>query len=219
MMGKGQINLCVRWGATTAVPSSVAQNLETTVQRWFNDWFKALGSYGCFPYADGVTVKVTGYAVKPGEQALLAAVPTSIPVYTETDPDGEPKCPDACSFFVNPNHQFPSCAGGEANHSDYWLWFDDTIPGGGGAAAVGGDWGLRMPVSTFINNFNSASFVIGEHEMGHGFGFQDYYDWTGSTPNGGSIMIVGSTGSQKPTVADQWLLRRTWKEMKSLRGW
>jgi hypothetical protein len=26
------------------------------------------------------------------------------------------------------------------------------------------------------------SNLVIEHEMGHGFGFQDYYDWTGSTP-------------------------------------
>ena len=117
------------------------------------------------------------------------------------------------------DHQFADCKGGDANHSDYWLWFDDNLPGGGGAAAVGGDWGLRMPVKTFLDAFNDASFSICEHEMGHGFGFQDYYDWTGSKPKGGSIMIVGSTNSQPPTAADIWLLRRTWKEMKTLRGW
>jgi hypothetical protein len=220
MLNKGQMNLCVRWGATSAVPASVRMNLESTISRWFNDWFKALGSYGCFPYGSGIKVKVTGWAVKPGQQALLAGVDASIPVYTETDGDGEPKCPDACSSFVHWDHQFTSCPGGDANHSDYWLWFDDTLPGGGGAAAVGGDWGLRMPVSTFVNHFNDTSFLICEHEMGHGFGFQDYYTWTGSTPAGGSLMIVGSTGGkQSPTVGDTWLLRRTWKEMKALRGW
>ncbi|MEY4511506.1 MAG: hypothetical protein RLZZ450_3628 [Pseudomonadota bacterium] len=55
--------------------------------------------------------------------------------------------------------------------------------------------------------------------MGHGFGFQDYYEWTGSKPKSGSLMIVQSSQSQSPTSGDQWLLRRTWKEMKSLRGW
>jgi len=75
-----------------------------------------------------------------------------------------------------------------------------------------------MPVSNFVASMGQSNLVI-EHEMGHGFGFQDYYDWTGSTPAGGSLMIVGSTSSQTPTVADQWLLRRTWKELKTLRGW
>jgi hypothetical protein len=38
-----------------------------SVQKWFNDWFLALGSCGCFPYGSGnITVKVTGWAVKPG---------------------------------------------------------------------------------------------------------------------------------------------------------
>jgi hypothetical protein len=219
MLNKGTLNLCVRWGATTAVPESVRANLAATTERWFNDWFKGLGSYGCFPYGAGIQVKITGWAVKPGKESLLTGVDPAIPVYTETDSDGEPKCPDACSSFVHWDHQFTGCKGGDAAHSDYWLWFDDNLPGGGGAAAVGGDWGLRMPVKTFLDAFNDASFSICEHEMGHGFGFQDYYDWTGSKPKGGSIMIVGSTNSQPPTTADLWLLRRTWKEMKTLRGW
>ena len=220
MLNKGSLNLCVRWGATSAVPATVSMNLTATIERWFNDWFKALGSYGCFPYGNGISVKVTGWAVKPGQKALLSGVDSTIPVYTEVDGDGEPKCPDACSSFVHWDHQFASCPGGAANHSDYWLWFDDDLPGGGGAAAVGGDWGLRMPVKTFLDHFADPSFLICEHEMGHGFGFQDYYDWTASTPAGGSLMIVGSTaGKQSPTVGDTWLLRRTWKEMTAARGW
>jgi hypothetical protein len=31
--------------------------------------------------------------------------------------------------------------------------------------------------------------------------------------------IVGSTNSASPTAADHWLLKRTWKEMKTMRGW
>ncbi len=78
---------------------------------------------------------------------------------------------------------------------------------------------MRMPRDTFTGSLGQASWGIIEHEMGHGFGFQDYYDWTGSTPNGGSLMIVGSTGSAKPTVGDTWLLRRAWKEQKAKRSW
>jgi hypothetical protein len=219
MLDKGEMSLCVRWGATSAVPDAVRTNLAATIERWFDDWWKGLGSYGCFPYGNGVKVKITGWAVRAGKESLLNGV-SGVPIYTETDADGEPKCPDACSGFVHWDHQFTDCPGGAANHTDYWLWFDDQLPGGGGAAAVGGDWGLRMPVGTFTGAFNNPSYLVVEHEMGHGFGFQDYYDWTGARPNGGSIMIVGSTrGSQAPTTADIWLLRRTWKEMKALRSW
>ena len=116
---------------------------------------------------------------------------------------------------MNWSHEFPTCTAGEAFHTDYWLWLDDSISGG--AAAVGGDWGLRMPVRSFIAAMGKSDLVI-EHEMRHGFGFQDYYDWTGATPAGGSLMIVGSTNSQAPTTGDAWL-RRTWMEMKALRGW
>ena len=188
------------------------------IKKWLNHWFTALGTYGCFPYPNGVTVKVTGWAVRPGNESWVSDLPSSIAVYTETDGEGEPKCSDSCSFFVNWDHQFPNCPGGEAFHQDYWIWVSDQLPGSG-AAAVGGDWGLRMPVSSFVSSISRDGDLVIEHEMGHGFGFQDYYDWTGSTPAGGSLMIVGSASSGSPTVGDTWLLRRTWTEMQQLRGW
>lgn len=219
LLNQGALNLCVRWGATSAVPAMVNQNLEITIQRWFHDWFEQLTDYDCFPYGTGIQVKVTGWAVRPGKEALLAAVDSSLPVYTELDKEGEPKCPDACSSFVHWDHDFAKCPGGADNHTDYWLWFDDKLPGDGGAAAVGGDWGLRMPVKTFLDAFDKPSDNIVEHEMGHGFGFQDYYTWTGPKPEGGSLMIVGSSDDDAPTLGDRWLLRRTWRELKRLRGY
>lgn len=218
MQGEGEINLCVRWGATSAPSAEVKAKVAPAVERWMNDWFTSLGGYGCFPYPEGVKVKVTGWAVRPGKESWVSDLDSSVKVYTETDPDGEPKCPDACSFFTNWDHQFPNCAGGEAFHTDYWIWVSDDLPGEG-AAAVGGDWGLRMPVDSFLDRLGSDGDLVIEHEIGHGFGIQDYYTWTGSTPEGGSLMIVGSTNMQSPTVGDVWLLRRTWREMQTLRGW
>lgn len=221
ILGGGEINLCMRWGASSAPSTAVKQKTAAAVERWMNDWFKALGSYGCFPYPDGVKVKITGWAVPPGKESWVSDLDDSIAVYTETDGDGQPKCPDTCSFFTNANwnHEFPRCPGGEAFHTDYWIWVSDALPGGG-AAAVGGDWGLRMPVTSFVNSLDRQSDFVIEHEIGHGFGFQDYYDWTGSRPTGGSLMIVGSTGGQSsPTLGDTWLIRRTWKETQALRGW
>jgi hypothetical protein len=188
------------------------------VERWLNHWFTAIGDYGCFPYPNGVAVKLTGWAVKPGNESWVSDLDSSVAVYTETDGDEEPQCPDACSFFVNWDHQFPNCPGGAAFHHDYWIWLDDSLPGGG-AAAVGGDWGLRMPVASFIGSLNDETDLVIEHEMGHGFGFQDYHTWTGSTPAGGSLMIVGSAGQSTPTVGDSWLIRRQGNEMQQLPGW
>lgn len=223
---KGQVNLCVRWGATSAPTAAVKAGMSAAVEKWFNDWFTHLADYGCFPYAH-VTTNVTGWAVRPGNESWLSDLDSStVKIYTETDsgtdPPGEPKCADACSYFTNDGKgrsDFSKCPGGADFHTDYWLWLDDSIPGSG-AAAVGGDWGLRMPVSNFIASMGKSNMVL-EHEMGHGFGFQDYYDWPSSspTPAGGSLMIVGSTSGQVPTTGDIWLLRRTWKEMKTLRGW
>jgi hypothetical protein len=216
--GDGVINLCLRWGTSRQLTTEVRDKIAPAMQTWFNEWFKALGDYGCFPYPDGVTVKLTGVAVRPGEESLIEWNDDSVPIYTETDAEGEPMCPDSCSFFSNWSHEFPNCAGGEENHFDYSVWLNDSM--GGGAAAVGGDWGLRMPVDDFVNSLDRPSADTIEHEMGHGFGMQDYYDWTGSTPEGGSVMIVGSNyGGPTITVGDTWLIRRVWKEQKALRGW
>jgi hypothetical protein len=214
--GQGVINLCVRWGATTQLSAATRDEIAGGVQTWMNGWFAYLEDYGCFPYPGGVTVKITGFAVRPGDEGLLGWTDRTIPVYTGTDREGEPQCPDACAFFSNWDHQFPRCPGGEQNHFDYSLWLDDSI--GGGAAAVGGDWGLRMPQGNFVSSLGSATDNVTQHEIGHGFGIQDYYDWTGATPAGGSIMIVG-TAWGGPTSADGWLLRRVWKEQKAIRGW
>ncbi len=218
MMGNGEINLCVRWGASTPMTQTVLDKIAPAMQRWLNEWYTSLGSYGCFPYPNGVQVKIAGVAVKPGQESLLQWNDGSIPVYTQMDADGEPMCPDSCSFFTHWSHEFPGCPGGESNHFDYSLWLNDSI--GGGAAAVGGDWGLRMPMDSFVNALDQPSNSVLEHEMGHGFGMQDYYDWTGSRPEGGSVMIVGSHwGDPVLTVGDSWLIRRIWKEQKTMRGW
>lgn len=218
VMGEGKLNLCVRWGATSEPSAAVKAGVAPAIRRWMNDWFAALGTYGCFPYSDGIDVAVTGWAVRPGNESWVADLGDEVKVYTEVDGEGEPKCPDACSFFTHWDHEFPGCSGGDAFHTDYWVWVSDQLPGSG-AAAVGGDWGLRMPVASFVDRIDSDADLVIEHEMGHGFGFQDYYDWTGSTPEGGSLMIVGSTSMQSPTLGDTWLIRRTWREMQTLRGW
>lgn len=98
------------------------------------------------------------------------------------------------------------------------MWVNNSLDG---AAAVEGDWGLRMPLAGFVSAMTTNSVYDTntiEHEMGHGFGFQDCDSWTGAGPSGGSLMIV-DTEPCAPTEGDRWLLRRTWREMKTLRGW
>ncbi|MBN1611902.1 MAG: hypothetical protein JW940_35050 [Polyangiaceae bacterium] len=216
--GGGEINLCIRWGATRSATTDVRDKIAPAMERWFNRWFAFLDGYDCFPYS-GVKVKITGWAVKPGQESLIEWSDRTVPVYTETesgsDPPNEPKCPDDCGFFFNWDHEFPDCAGGEANHFDYSVWLDDALPGAG-AAAVGGDWGIRIPVGTFVNGLDQEDNTVTLHEIGHGFGLQDYYEWGNNPrPEGGSVMIVGTASA--PSVGDQWLLRRVWQETRALR--
>jgi hypothetical protein len=217
MKGQGEIDICVRYGATRTVTTTTRDLLAPSMERWFNKWFALLYPYDCFPYPS-IAVKITGWAVKPGQESLLQWTDRTVPVYTEVSDGsdqakGEPKCPDTCGFFFHSDHVFTGCPGGAANHFDYTLWMDDTLPSG--AAAEGSDWGVRIPVATVLNDINTDAFWVILHEMGHAFGLSDYYSWKGSTPTGGSIMIIGSANGL--TVGDQWMVRRYWKETKTLR--
>lgn len=217
MKGQGEIQLCVRYGATRAVSEALRDRVAPAMQRWFNAWFSKLYPYDCFPYAS-VRVKVTGWAVKPGQEGLLQWTDRSVPVYTEISDGadqakGEPKCPDSCGFFFHPDHVFTECPGGPGNHFDYTVWLNDTLPSG--AAAEGSDWGVRIPVASFVDNLDNDTFEVMLHEVGHGFAISDYYNWKGSTPSGGSVMMLGS--SLGLSVGDQWMVRRYWRETKALR--
>lgn len=217
--GRGVLDVCVRWGATTVFTTAARDRIEGSMQTWLQGWLQYLEQDTCFPYPQGVTVKITGIAVKPGGESLLEWTDRTIPVYTETDPTseptGEPRCPDACSLFLHQDHQFPDCPGGEQAHFDYAIWLDDAIPGD--AVAVGSDWGFRMPAPSFTAALGASSDRRIQQVMGYGFGFQSYASWTGSAPDGGSL-IFGDAGAP-PTAADGWLLRRLWQEQKALRGW
>jgi hypothetical protein len=217
--GQGTLDLCVRWGATTTFTTAARDQIAASMRAWLEGWLTYLEGDACYPFTQGVTVRIAGIAVKPGQESLLAWTERTIPVYIETDPSsnppGEPRCPDACSFSAHPDHVFPDCPGGGASHFDYAVWLDDALPGG---AAVGSGWGLRMTAGAFTSALGSASNAQIQQRMGYGFGMQPYYDWTGSVPAGGSV-VAGTSMTGPPTAADGWLLRRAWKEQKALRGW
>jgi hypothetical protein len=78
----------------------------------------------------------------------------------------------------------------------------------------------QLPVDNLVNLLDQLSDHRIQHEMGHGFGMRDYNEWTGSRPEGGSVMIVGSHwGDPVITIDDTWLIRRIWKQQKALGGW
>jgi hypothetical protein len=130
MKGEGEIDICVRYGATRSVSATTRDQVASAMQRWFSKWLALLYPCDCFP-CPSVAVKVTGWAVKPGQESLLQWSDRTVPVYTEVSDGtdqakGEPKCPDACGFFFHPDHVFTGCPGGADNHFDYTLWLDDT---------------------------------------------------------------------------------------------
>lgn len=71
-----------------------------------------------------------------------------------------------------------------------------------------------------MNSVDQTTQHIFSHEVGHGFGFPDYYNWSTwapGVPAPPSIMVAGA--QQRVTDWDSWMLRRTWTELKRNRGW
>ncbi|HSC89852.1 MAG TPA: hypothetical protein VLC09_21395, partial [Polyangiaceae bacterium] len=102
-----------------------------------------------------------------------------------------------------------------ANHYDLSLWLTEGMNGG-----AGGDWGQRVGRGYFVGAASQPTLHILSHEMGHGFGFPDYYEWATwmpGTPAPPSIMVAGA--AFEVTDWDTWMMRRLWSELRVSRNW
>lgn len=210
MEGEGKLNYCVRYESTQAVSAELRAKIEAALERAINKWTSKLDGYGCFPYPN-VEVEVTGWATWARD--TLKWSDEGVPIYVnQNDAEGAPKCPDACSRFVHrePGYTYPGCAGGADNHFDMSLWLTDDF------GFVGGDWGQRLDRDYFVNSVDADNQHIVIHEMGHGFGFPDYYNWSVWAPGVAAPACVMNAGAaSQVTDWDAWMLRRTWSEISS----
>jgi hypothetical protein len=90
------------------------------------------------------------------------------------------------------------------------LWLTDDF------GFVGGDWGERLDRQYFVDSVEQDNQHILIHEMGHGFGFPDYYNWDVWSPTVAAPACVMNAGAAaQVTPWDSWMLRRTWSEIKT----
>jgi hypothetical protein len=208
----GELRYCVRWDSSTTASAAVRDQIEPMLERSLNHWFSELIGHDCWPYDQPIPVSVTGWAVR--DRALLdwpdGEVP-NVPVYVGDIRENAPQCPQACGrFFNRETTTYPDCPGGADSHYDMSLWLTDGFSGG-----VGGDWGQRMATSYIVNNAANDNLIILLHEIGHGFGFPDYYNWNVWAPgvdSPNSVMVAGRSPSV--TDWDAWMLRHTWSALK-----
>lgn len=213
----GALNYCVRYESTVTLSATNRDKLVAALERNLNEWIDQIEGYDCFPY-DHVPVKVVGWAAM--NRSTFDWQDGAHPglMYIGDDSfESAPQCAQACGRFFHkqPGYQYPSCSGGRANHYDMSLWLTEGMNGG-----AGGDWGQRVGRGYFVGAIDQSTLHILSHEMGHGFGFPDYYNWSTwvpGVPAPHSIMVAGAAASV--TEWDTWMMRRLWSEMREDRGW
>ncbi|KAI1066938.1 hypothetical protein LB507_011375 [Fusarium sp. FIESC RH6] len=116
-----------------------------------------------FPYED-VKINVVGWAVK--DKSLLQGSTDGLNIYTDTDAEGIPQCSEKCGRFFHQDGDYSQCPGGAERHYNNSLWLTDEL-------------------------LSSKNIHILQHEIGHTFGLDDFYDWT-PTGQDKFIILAGS---------------------------
>ncbi len=209
----GTLNYCVRWESNATLSATNRDKLEDALERNINQWIDQLEGQDCFPY-DHIPVKVVGWAAMNRSSFGWADNEHPGLMYIGDDSfESAPQCAQACGRFFNkqPGYQYPSCSGGRANHYDMSLWLTAGMNGG-----AGGDWGQRIGQEYFIGAIDQSTIHILSHEMGHGFGFPDYYNWGSWFPGlAPPHTIMNAGASAQITDWDTWMMRRLWSELKT----
>ncbi|KAH6968175.1 hypothetical protein DER45DRAFT_513955 [Fusarium avenaceum] len=206
--GKGQLNVCVRWESSASVTAEQRTKVAAALQDSYTSWMKWVSGYDNFPYEE-VKINVVGWAVK--NKSLLQGSTEGLDIYTDTDAEGIPQCSEKCGRFFHQNGDYSSCPGGAERHYDNSLWLTDGMEGG-----AGGDWGQRIGREYFMQLLGTKNIHILQHEIGHTFALDDFYDWT-PTGQKNFIMLAGS--ATEVTDFDGWMLRNWWYELSRQRGW
>ncbi|EKJ77498.1 hypothetical protein FPSE_02371 [Fusarium pseudograminearum CS3096] len=206
--GKGKLNVCVRWESTASVTAEQRTKVATALQDSYTSWMKWVSGWDNFHYED-VKINVVGWAVK--DKSLLQGSTTGLDIYTDTDAEGIPQCSEKCGRFFHQDGDYSQCPGGAERHYDNSLWLTDGMQGG-----AGGDWGQRIGREYFMDLLGTKNIHILQHEIGHTFALDDFYDWT---PTGQSKFIMLAGSATEVTDFDGWMLRNWWYELSRERGW
>ncbi|MFJ7995592.1 hypothetical protein ACIQ7D_00170 [Streptomyces sp. NPDC096310] len=208
MANKGRVSYCVRWESDQPVSAQLRDEIHTALKRQSKKWTDTVAGFEGFPYQN-VPVDIVGWAVK--NRSTLQWTDNSVDIYTNVlDGEGAPQCAPDCGRFFHQNGDYSKCPGGAARHYDQSLWLTKGFQGG-----AGGDWGQRIGSEYMVGARGQEDIHILEHEIGHTYGLDDFYDWT-PTGVGGFIMKAGS--ATRITEFDQWMYRDFWRHLKGRYG-
>ncbi len=207
MAAKGSINYCVRWDSKASVSVKQRDQIQSNLARQFQKWIDQLNENGRgwdnWPYKQ-VSVKVVGWAVR--DRSQLKWSDNSVDVYVNDISENAPQCSEPCGRIFHQDGNYSGCPGGSAHHYDMSLWLTDGMNGG-----AGGDWGQRIGQEYYVGALGQENIHILLHEMGHGWGLNDFYDFD-PLPEEGFVMKAGS--AMEITEFDKWMLRDFWRHLK-----
>lgn len=252
--GGGSINFAVRWESNQTVTLQQRRNIAAMLYDGINQWIRPLMGFEDFPFGE-IPVSVVGWAVQ-NENLILDRQPNEI-IWVNSNHDAPnsgyntgfmASAPRERSRFLNYNtinntsgghinYKWPESIGGRNGRYDLYLWLTHNKEGGNGSAE-GGDWGFRWgnqgtngaAVSAAdAHNNNGTIHGTMVHELGHAFGF---YDWYGSAccncpsrnpPGYGSssrtmmhyTYNTGTTQNSWVNQYDQWQIRYYYNWVKS----
>ena len=232
--GNGTLQYILIWQSYAPITLQQRQQLPQMLEHAVNQWTDHLIGYDDWPY-EHITVKVVGYAVLD-ESCLLDLQPDE-KVYTETTrswlrdgmigsmgdktiPVLQPAEPSDYSRYVHWNDSDWSYGGSYDNRYDMYLHGIKGMYDSGGYGYHYGQILSDQSILGLIEGTTSQHILL--HEIGHGFGFPDYYGGEGEAdgyppggfPGGeGSVMMAGSC--TYINNFDKCFLRFVWSKLKS----
>lgn len=235
--GNGTLHYLVKWHSYETITLVQRQQLENVLETAVNAWTDWLVGYENWPFTH-VNVKIIGWAVL--DKSSLLDLQDDEVVYTDTAPYdptwdiqngmGDSSIPTVVP--VEPSDLFRYEHWRDPNwtyNGSYENRFDMFLQATHGMIDMGGYgyyWGQQLSdhaVKGLIDG--TASMHILVHEVGHGFGFTDFYGGEGESdgfPPGGfpdgnrSIMMAGS--SAVVTDFDGWFARYVWTKISAEAG-
>lgn len=236
--GNGTLQYILIWQSYEKISLEQRRRLPQMLEEAVNMWTDNLVGYDDWPF-EHVNVKVVGYAVLD-ENCIVDRQPDEV-VYTATAnswlrddmissgmgnssvPAVQPAEPTDISRYVHWSDKNWSYNGSYDNRYDMYLHGITGMINMGGYGYHYGQILSDQSVLGLINGTTSTHILL--HEMGHGFGFPDYYGGEGEAdgfPPGGfpggenSIMMAGSCGYIN--TFDKYFLKYAWSKIKNEPG-
>ena len=236
--GNGTLQYILIWQSYEPITLEQRQKLPQMLEDAVNEWNDCLVGYDGWP-VDHVDVKIIGYAVL--DKSVLQDLQPDEVVYTETAvpwtrdwlissgmgdssiPELQPAEPTELSRYVHWNDENWSYNGSYDNRFDMYLHGIHGMTDMGGVGYHYGQILSDHSIEGLINGTTSKHILL--HEMGHGFGFPDYYGAEGASdgfppggfPGGqGSLMMAGSCGYIN--TFDKYFTQYAWSKLKSEPG-